>query len=154
MGYLSSCWLGWWIIPSYFLPLLTYKNHLGRWRGKNFNRSIAEFGENVVYLKTGSVGKDKFNSRWEEGVWLGISDESGESIIGTKEGVIKARDFRRKAIAEERWNKEHFTSIKGTPWEPNPGRESDYRVQSRVIMPDVGPITAPARGRDRLICSP
>ncbi len=38
-----------------------------------------------------SVGKDKLDTRWEVGVWLGIRAESGESLIGTSDGVVKAR---------------------------------------------------------------
>ena len=52
---------------------------------------------------------------------MGSSDEMGESIIGAVNGAIKAKDFRRKAITTERWNTENLNSIKGTPWEPNPG---------------------------------
>ncbi len=37
-----------------------------------------------------------FDMIWMDGVWLGIKLESGESIIGTADGVAKARDFRRK----------------------------------------------------------
>ena len=64
-----------------------------RWKGKPFKRDVAEFAERVMYLKAGSKGRDKFNCRWEAGIWLGIRDETGEVIIGTPEGVVKARDF-------------------------------------------------------------
>ena len=36
-----------------------------RWKGKEFRRDIAEFGETVMYLKAGTHGQDKFCSRWE-----------------------------------------------------------------------------------------
>ena len=49
-----------------------------RLRGKEFNRMIAEFGECVWYLKAKTLGKDKYESRWDDGVWLGIREESGE----------------------------------------------------------------------------
>ena len=80
------------------------KTAFRRWKGKNFNKKIAEFGENVCYLKKKSVGKDKFNSRWEEGIYLGVICDSGETIVGTNPGVVKARDFRRKTIYGDRWN--------------------------------------------------
>ena len=54
-----------------------------RWKGKEFRREVAEFGETVLYLKLGTKGKDKLNSRWETGVWMGIKDETGECVIGT-----------------------------------------------------------------------
>ena len=68
-----------------------------------------------------SVGKDKFDVRWKEGVWLGIKAESGESLIGTGEGVVKARDFRRKPENGGRWSKEDFDEFRGVPWEPYSG---------------------------------
>ncbi len=41
----------------------------------------------------GGLGKNKFDVRWEDGIWLGIEMESGESIIGKARGVAKARDL-------------------------------------------------------------
>ena len=82
-----------------------------------------EFAECVWYLKVGTEGIDKLETRWESGIWLGIKDESGEVIIGTKEGAIKVRTIRRKGTKAERWNKEEFNAMKGTPWEPVPGGE-------------------------------
>ena len=35
-----------------------------KWKGREFNRYVAEFGERVLYLKADSVGKDKLESRW------------------------------------------------------------------------------------------
>jgi hypothetical protein len=32
-----------------------------------------------------------------------VEDESGESIIGTREGVVKCSDFRRRPDGEQRW---------------------------------------------------
>ena len=54
-----------------------------RMRGRKFRRDIAEFGERILYIRSDSVGKDKFNSRWEPGVFIGVKDDSGEVIIGT-----------------------------------------------------------------------
>ena len=76
-----------------------------RRRGRTCKLPVIPFGEKVWYLKSGSLGKDKFNNRWEEGVWLGISDDSAESIIGTTNGTIKAKDFKRTIIEADRWNK-------------------------------------------------
>ncbi len=68
---------------------------LERWGA--FAKPVAEFGEYVLHAPAMSAGKDKFDARWKEGVWLGIRMESGESLIGTDEGVVKARVLRRKA---------------------------------------------------------
>ena len=63
-------------------------------------------------------GKQKFEPRWESGVWLGIRQESGESIVGMKNGVIKVRSIRRKGIETERWDKEVYGALVGTPRQP------------------------------------
>merc|ERR1712240_75927 len=57
-----------------------------RWKGKPFRREITEFGETVLYLKMGTRGRDKLDSRWETGTWMGVKDDTGECIIGTDEG--------------------------------------------------------------------
>ena len=45
------------------------KTNYQRWKGKKFKREVTEFGESVYYLKAGTKGQDKYNSRWEEGIW-------------------------------------------------------------------------------------
>ena len=72
-----------------------------RWKGKKFNKELVEFGERVMYLKPGTQGTNKFDVRWESGIWLGARDESAESIIGTKEGCIRIKDIRRFGDIEE-----------------------------------------------------
>jgi hypothetical protein len=61
--------------------------------------------------------------------------ESGESIIGTKGGVIEARDFRRKPVNGGRWNVEDFNSFVGVPWDPYPGAGGGYEIKSKVRLP-------------------
>ena len=67
-----------------------------RWR--EFTKPVAEFGERVMCAPVLSVSDGKFDARWENGVRLGTKAESGESLIGTSDGVAKARDVR-----ERRW---------------------------------------------------
>ena len=56
-----------------------------RLKGKKFKRDVVDYAECVWYLKPKSKGKDKLNTRWESGIWLGIREESGEVIVGTDE---------------------------------------------------------------------
>ena len=67
-----------------------------RWKGRGVGRPVAEFGEYIQYLPANAAGKNKFEVRWDNGVWLGVRLESGESLIGRKNGVIKikGRGFR------------------------------------------------------------
>ena len=84
----------------------------------------------------------------EEGVWLGVRSESGEFTVGAKEGVAKCRDFRGRPEGE-RWNKEALSGMKGTPWQPTPGRDS-MEVRCRVHMPaEEAPVTEPVKGLAR-----
>ena len=66
--------------------------------------------------------------------FLGIREESGELIIGTDKGVIKARAFRRRGSDEERWSSDKIRSVGGVPWEPVPGREG-IEIKSSVNLP-------------------
>ena len=109
-------------------------------KGRKFKRAQCEIGESVWYLRPGSKGKDKFGTtyRWESGIWLGTREESGETIIGTKEGVIKIGKWRRKGSDEERWNWEELNAMRGIPWEVVPGKEG-FQLKSRVNIPEEQP---------------
>ena len=41
-------------------------------------------------------GREKLETNWESGVYLGVHDKSQELIMGTSKGVIKGQEFRRK----------------------------------------------------------
>ena len=73
-------------------------------RGKEYRREIFQFGESVMFLKPKTLGKEKMESRWETGIWLGVRDESGEHLMGTPKGVIKVRTIRLISDDAERWN--------------------------------------------------
>ncbi len=73
--------------------------------------------------------------------------ESGESIVGTSDGVVKARDFRRRPENGGRWGKDMFDELKGAPWEPYPGAKGSVELQSKVRLPtEQGELTRPVRG--------
>ncbi len=61
--------------------------------------------------------------------------ESGESLIGTGEGVVKARDFRRKAENGGRWITVDFDKFVRVPWEPYPGAKGGFEMRSKVRLP-------------------
>ena len=120
-----------------------------RWKGKEFNRPEAQLGECVMYLPAGSAGKNKSDVRWMEGVWLGITLESGESIIGTANGVVKARDFRRKPEEGGRWSSDGTDEFNAVPWEPYPGAGGGFEIKSKVRLPaDDERITINTKGKD------
>ena len=52
-----------------------------RRKGRKFKRQLPEFGECIRYLRPESVGVDKSDPRWEEGVFAGPRIESGEIYL-------------------------------------------------------------------------
>ena len=58
--------------------------------------------EIIDYLQLASEGKDKADTRWSRGVYLGVNDRTGEVIVGTEKGITKTRTFRRIADTKER----------------------------------------------------
>ena len=113
------------------------KTPIERIRGRKCIRAQIEFGECVMFLHPGTEGNDKADYRWGEGVYIGIRNRSEEYLIGTKEGVTKVRTVKRRATKEEQWNQDMFKSIRGTPWEPIPGREG-VELRSRIVVVDIG----------------
>ena len=71
--------------------------------GRNFNKQIPEFGECVMHLKTPSrKWREKFEPRWESGIFLRIDDKSQELITGAKKGVVRSEECRIKGREEEK----------------------------------------------------
>ena len=84
-----------------------------------------------MHLKMGSTGINKMDCRWETGIWVGMKDDSNESIVSTKDGCLKTRDIKRFGDMDDRWNVDFFKEVKGVPWEPIPGSKS---VEVKVII--------------------
>ena len=75
-----------------------------------------EFGEGVLFRrKPGQPKLAKLSSLWEEGIYLGHRAASGESVVGTSEGVWKTRTVQRKPV-ETRWDPENAKNVGGVPW--------------------------------------
>ncbi len=88
------------------------KTRRQRVTGKSWLRQVAEFGECAYYLKLKTKGIHTWEERWAEGIWLGIREESGEILIGTDEGVVKARTWNKKGMEAERWDIGKLNSLK------------------------------------------
>ena len=74
----------------------------------------------------------KLESQWEDGIWLGLADESDEVYVGTASGIYKTRTIKRKQIAE-RWDTEQLRRMAGTPW----------RMRERETLPRIPIIIKP-----------
>ena len=114
-----------------------------RLRGKKPRMLGLEFGEKLHWKRSVATihRTDKLDSVWEEGIYLGHTTLSGESIVGNADGVFRTRTVRRAPL-EERWQFELIKSMVGLPWKCNP--HSDEAEQ--VIQDDmpVAPSDKPA----------
>ena len=94
-----------------------------RRKGKRCQIPLVPFGEKVWYkeLRASKERKEKFESEWREGVWLGHSRESNEAVIGTKDGAVRAYAIKRQD-EDRRWDGELLKDLQGTPQQPDPGK--------------------------------
>ena len=91
-----------------------------RLRGKPFTQSMCEFGEclhALSYKQSGVKHKHKLQSRWYDGVFVGFYGQTNEFLIGTPDGIRRARTVKRKPIPE-RWDIAQLNAFKGLPPAP------------------------------------
>jgi hypothetical protein len=107
---------------------------------------LPPFGEKVLYLEAGKL-KSQLQDRWHEGIFLGVQDRSDEVLVGTREGVFKARTLRRLDGVQRR-DPDLVKSLRGVPWQPVPGEENAGEVgaagQAPVIYIANEPVGEPA----------
>ncbi len=78
------------------------KTRRERLKGKKWRREVAEFGECIYYQVLKTKGKYSWEERWAEGIWLGVREESGEIVVGTDKGIVKARSNQKKTTKAKR----------------------------------------------------
>ena len=93
-----------------------------RRRGRPCRTPIACFGELVHYKELhADAKKDKFETDWRAGIWLGLAQETNETYVGTSMGIVKAYAIKRYP-EDQRWNLEMMQGVVGTPRRPDPNR--------------------------------
>ena len=112
-----------------------------RRRGRRCKIPVVPFGETVWYkqVRENKDRKDKFNSEWEEGVWLGHARNSNEAVIGLSDGVVRAYAIKRQDEGN-RWQPEKIKGIRGTPSQPDPNKPGLYipvRVRFDPVLADI-----------------
>jgi hypothetical protein len=86
-----------------------------RVKGKKPTVLGIEFGEKIFWKrKLGNV-KQKLNTRWEKGIFVGVSRSSHEVMVANPEGVVLAKDVMRMPF-EQRWGKDCVDWVKWVPW--------------------------------------
>jgi hypothetical protein len=93
-----------------------------RWKGKRFTMEEIEFGEKIHYRLNmkNKAQQEKLEVRYGEGFYMGRWWRTGEALVGTPEGVVRAGTVRRVG-AHRRWDKEGLEKVQGVPWQMNPG---------------------------------
>jgi hypothetical protein len=93
-----------------------------RWKGNYFTLEEIEFGEKIHYRLNNtkaSQKQHKLEIRFVERFYLGRWWRTGEAVVGTSGGVIRAGTVRRVG-AHRRWDKDGLAAVKGVPWQWNP----------------------------------
>ena len=117
-----------------------------RAKGKQWKVALPAYGEGVFYMPVRHGGRlEKLKCKWEEGIFAGIYERTGELLVMTEGGVFRTRNIRRRAPSE-RWNKELLAKVTGLPWATRPGsgeREvlpASVRIEvdKSIEIPDVG----------------
>ena len=91
--------------------------------------------------------KNKAETEWFQGVWLGPATGSSETLIGTTKGVVKASSIKRFGMTE-RWDVNAIVDMKGTPQRPDPnkpGLHISVRIRVEPEVPFEMPVMRPAR---------
>ena len=111
-----------------------YRGAYGR---SSVPRRYVLWSEKVFYLEQ-SKRKVQVETKWHEGIFLGIKDESEIAVVGTPHGIVFSRSIRR-VPKEDSGDGVLFNSIRGAPWELQPRAEGGSREQSAVGCPGCSP---------------
>ena len=92
------------------------KSHYFRIKRRRSSQARASFGECVHYmpLKCSGETRAKFGNEPLRGIWLGLNLRTEEKLIGTSEGVVKARIVLSRP-ADEAWSAKDVVEMVGTP---------------------------------------
>ena len=101
-------------------------------KGRKFARALPHFAEKILFMiPRVTKGVERVEPRWEDGIFLGVSDPSDELYLGAGRGSHKVRTARRRE-ATERVDLTFLNSVSARPWD-GPKKVRDVRV----VLPDV-----------------
>ena len=91
-------------------------------KGKAYRGELVDFAERATFMPVVHGGRlNKLQSKWEPGRFIGIRPKSGEKLVMTKEGDMKARTIRRLPVMD-RWVSDDWEELVGVPWSWKPAR--------------------------------
>ena len=134
-------WCAWWAagLLNRVKVTTTGRTPYELYTGHKSRTPVAAFGERILWRQPRArSGAGKFDSEWDDGVFLGISGV--EVLIGTSSGVHRSRDIRRR-LEGECWGKESITQRKVSFREyicPEDGPQADFEIP--VVHREAGDI--------------
>ena len=111
--------------------------------GRKFKRQLVPFGQKVLYEHRpvrhprDGAHLGKLEARFEEGVFLGISMNSMEYLVGDRSGDVVTTNVVKGFPDELQWDAAWIRNIKGTPWEPRPSKNRKY-IQEEAAAEQAG----------------
>ena len=124
-------WCAWWAagLLNRVKVTTTGRTPYELYTGHKSRTPVAAFGERILWRQPRArSGAGKFDSEWDDGVFLGISGV--EVLIGTSSGVHRSRDIRRR-LEGECWGKESITQCKVSFRDyicPEDGPQADFEI--------------------------
>ena len=90
-------------------------------KGRPYKRKLPPFAEAVMYLRVAEKRtRQKFEDRWNTGIYLGLVERSNMVLVGTPNGVVKVNSIKRLPMNQAK-DPELLKSIRGYPWRLTPG---------------------------------
>ena len=86
--------------------------------------------------------KNKLESEWEEGIWLGHTRCSNEVLVGIDSGVVRAYAIKRRE-AGGRWSVDKLQSMAGSPQQPDPNKPG-LHIPIRIRLESEVPVEMPS----------
>ena len=89
-------------------------------KGGPYKRKLPPFAEAVMYLRVAEKRmRQKFEDRWNTGIYLGLVERSNMVLVGTPNGVVKVNCIKRLPMNQSK-DPELLKSIRGYPWRLTP----------------------------------
>ena len=90
-------------------------------KGRKYARALLHFAEKILFMILGFAKVvARVEPRWEDGIFLGVSDQRVELCVcterGTERGMDKVRTVRRRE-ATERVDLTFLNSVSARPWD-------------------------------------
>lgn len=103
-----------------------------RQRGRAIDSNVFELGEKVMYTPLKTKGHEEERPR--QGIYLGMYKLTGQSIVGTPQGVARCRTV--KTMPESmRWDAAAARAIHGTPWDTDASGGERISIQVDMSAP-------------------